>query len=110
MMASGNDGLGSEDFLPSVSDLDMLWLDESILSVVGEDGRARPWADPLLSPIEGDDEEDDDLFDDEDDDEEDLDDLDDIDEDDEDSFDDDLDEDEDEDEDEEGDDRERDEY
>ena len=107
MMVSGNDGLGSEDFLPSVSDLDMLWLDESILSVVGEDGRARPWADPLLSPIEGDDEEDDDLYDDEDEDEEDdLDDLDDFDEDDEDFFDDDLDEDEDE----EGDDLEQDEY
>ena len=95
-MARGNDDLGSEDFLPSVSNLDMMWLDESILSIVGEDGRACPWVDPLLSPV-GDDDEDDDLYDDEDEDD-DLDDVDDFDEDDEDFFDDDdLDEDEDED-------------
>ncbi|UCG32511.1 MAG: hypothetical protein JSU68_12700 [Phycisphaerales bacterium] len=100
MMASGYDGLGSEDFNPTLSNLDVFSLDESILCVVGEDGRARPWVDPLLSPT--DDDDDDDLYDDEDD--EDLDDFDDFDEDDEDFFDDDedLDEDEDDQDDEEG--------
>ena len=93
MMASGYDGLGSEDFRPTLSNLDMFSLDGSILCVIGEDGQARPWVDPLLSPKEDDD--DDDLYDDDDDD--DLDDFDDFDEDDEDFFDDDEDVDEDED-------------
>ena len=96
-MARGNGGLGSEDFLPSLSNLGMLWLDESVLSVVGEDGKAHPWVDPLLSPAKDDDEEDDDLCDDDDEDEG-LDDVDDFDEDDEDILDDDVDEDEDDDE------------
>lgn len=95
MMASGYDGLGSEDFRPSLSNLDVFSLDGSILCVVGEDGRARPWVDPLLSPKD-DDDDDDDLYDDEDEDD-DLDDFDDFDEDDEDFFDDDEDLDDDED-------------
>jgi hypothetical protein len=93
-MASGYDGLGSEDFRPTLSNLDMFSLDGSILCVIGEDGQARPWVDPLLSPK--DDDDDDDLYDDDDDDD-DLDDFDDFDEDDEDFFDDDEDVDDDED-------------
>jgi len=99
-----SDGLDAEDLLPSESDLGMMWLDRSVLAVVDEGGRSRPWVDPVLTPhpddgdgtAHGDDDDDlDDDFDDEDDDDDDLLDGEDLDDDDEEDDDEDDDDDED---------------